>query len=291
MGLIRSIRRFVGNLRGGRKVIFFAALIGICIIALLFGVFMQFFYKYSESDPFMIGINISAQKTIEELEALEAEFNGLFTNEIYINSENVKVNKIQPNNSLVYTGYNLVNEDENYYSVNAQVPVINIDNDAAKTINSQIKTEFYDKANQVMRTKEGKTVYLVSYVAYVNKDVLSVVVKSSLKEEGKSEKVMVKAYNYSIPSNETIPFDEFLKLRGLSTEEVQAKINSSIKEADHNAKIIAEQFGNLYERDLNSSIYKVENAETYFINQEGYLYLVYAYGNNDYTNEMDVIVF
>ena len=266
MGFIRSIRRFVGNLRGGRKVAFFVSLIGICVVAILFGIFTQFYYKYSESDPLMIGINTSAQKTIEELEALEAEFNGLFTNEIHINSENVKVNKIQPQNSLVYTGYNLVNDDENYYSVNAQVPVINIDNDVAKTINSQIKTEFYDKANQVMRTKEGKTVYLVSYVAYVNKDVLSVVVKSSLKEEGKSEKVMVKAYNYSLPSNEIITFDDFLQLRELSKEEVQTKINSSIKEADHNAKIIAEQFGNLYQRDLNSSIYKVDNAETYFIN-------------------------
>lgn len=291
MGFIRSIRRFVGNLHGGRKVAFFVSLIGICVIAILFGIFIQFYYKYSESDPLMIGINISAQKTIEELEALEAEFNGLFTNEIYINSENVKVNKIEPQNNIVYTGYNLVNDDENYYSVNAQVPVININTDTAKTINSQIKTEFYDKANQVMRSKNGKTVYLVSYVAYINKDVLSVVVKSSLKEEGKSEKVMVKAYNYSIPSNEILSFDDFLKLRDLTNEEVQSKINTSIKEADHNAKIIAEQYGNLYQRDLNSSIYKVENAETYFINQDGFLYLVYAYGNKDYTNEMDVIVF
>ncbi len=291
MGFIRTIKRFVGNLRGGRKVAFFVSIIGICIVAILFGIFIQFYYKYSESDPLMIGINTSAQKTIEELEALEAEFNGLFTNEIYINSENVKVNKIEPQNNIVYTGYNLVNDDENFYSVNAQVPVININTDSAKTINSQIKTEFYDKANQVMRSKNGKTVYLVSYVAYVNQDVLSVVIKSSLKEEGKSEKVSVKAYNYSIPNGEILSFNDFLKLRELTTDEVQTKINSSIKEADHNAKIIAEQFGNLYQRDLNSSIYKVENAETYFINQDGFLYLVYAYGNKDYTNEMDVIVF
>ena len=47
-----------------------------------------------------------------------------------------------------------------------------------------------------MRQTEKNTVYTVSYAAFVNEHILSVVVKSSLKEEGKSEKVVVKTYNY-----------------------------------------------------------------------------------------------
>ena len=60
---------------------------------------------------------------------------------------------------------------------------------------------------------------------------------------------------------------------------------------DTNAKIIADQYGTLYERDLSSDMYKVENAKTYFLTQDGYVYIVYAYGNSDYTNEMDIIIF
>ena len=42
---------------------------------------------------------------------------------------------------------------------------------------------------------------------------------------------------------------------------------------------------------LNSEIYKIENTQNFFLTQDGYVYIVYAYGNNDYTNEMDIIIF
>ena len=51
----------------------------------------------------------------------------------------MRVDRIEPSNELVYVGYNLVNEDENYYSVNAQIPILNIDTEQAKKINAEIK--------------------------------------------------------------------------------------------------------------------------------------------------------
>lgn len=289
--MIRAIRRFVGKLNGKNKNIFFIFIVLICIMAISIAVYSQFFYKYSASDPLMLGITVGAQKTIEEYATLEAEFNSLFTNEIKINSENIRVDKIEPSNSLVYTGYNLVNEDENYYSVNAQIPVININHEKAKEINGQIKSEFLDKANSIMRQSEKNTIYTVTYSAYVNQHVLSLVIKSSLKEEGKSEKVVVKTYNYSMAAKKLLTLNDLISLKDTTVDAVQDRINTDVKEAYDNAKIIAEQFGNLYERDLKSDIYKVENATTFFLTQDGYIYIVYAYGNNDYTNEMDVIVF
>ena len=47
----------------------------------------------------------------------------------------------------------------------------------------------------------------------------------------------------------------------------------------------------LHERDLENPIYQVDNTTTFFLTQDGYVYIVYAYGNYDYTNEMDVIIF
>lgn len=287
----RAIRRFVGSLTGPKKYIFFLVLAMICIVALCLGIYAQFFYKYADTDALMIGINIGSKKTEEEIAALKSNFNSLFTNTISINSENVRTERIEPSKELVYTGYNLVNEDENYYSVNAQIPILNINTDVAKQINAEIKSEFYDKANNIMRRNEGNTIYNVSYVAFVNEDILSVAIKSSLKEEGKSEKVTVKTYNYRISEKRLVPFEELIKLKETSKEEVQSIIDTDIKKAYNNAKIIADEFGTLYERDLSSDIYKVDNTNTFFLTQDGYVYIVYSYGNNDYTNEMDIIIF
>ncbi len=293
----RAIRRFVSTLHGPKKWIFFIVLALVCIVAICMGIYTQFFYKYSDTDPLMLGINIGSKKTAEEIDILKAEFNNLFNNSILINSENVRVDRIEPSKELVYAVYNLVNEDENYYSVNAQIPILNINTDIAKAINGEIKKEYYDKANAIMRRTEGNTIYNVSYAAFVNQDILSLVIKSSLKEQDKSEKVSIKTYCYSLPEgkllsiNNVLDSSDLLEGKEITLENIQATINDDVKKAYNNAKIIAESYGTLYERDLQSEIYKLENTQNFFLTQDGYIYIVYAYGNNDYTNEMDIIIF
>jgi len=287
----RAVRRFVNSLKGRNRNIFFLALILICIAALCVGIYIQFFYRYSEVDPFMTFIKIGAQKTAEEIVVLSSNFNNLFQNTISINSENVRVDKIEQTKDLAYTGYSLANEDENYYTVNAIIPVLNINTPVAKQINNEIKTEFYDKANQVMRQNEQYIIYNVSYIAFVNQDVLSIAVKSSLKEENKSEKVTIKTYTYNIPNEKIVSLTDLIELKETTVTTVQDKINKEIKSADINARIISEEYGSTYERDLSSDIYKVENTENFFLTQDGYVYIVYAYGNDNYTNEMDIIIF
>ena len=287
----RIIRRFVSKITGANRYVFFLVLALLCIVALCLGIYAQFFYKYADTDPFMIGINIGSQKTAEEISALKSNFNSLFTNEILINSENVKTNKIEQSQGLVYTIYNLVNEDENYYTVDAQIPTLNINTDEAKKINAEIKSFFYDTAHSIMRKQEGKTIYTVSYAAFVNQEIISLVVKSSLKEEGKTEKVSVQTYNYSLTKNRKVTLEDLIEAKETTIDVVQNTINEDIETAYNNAKIIASEFGVLYERDLSSEIYKAENTDTFFLTQDGYVYIVYAYGNKDYTNEMDIVIF
>ena len=292
LGFRRAIRRFVNDLSGPKKIAFFAVVVMVCIVAISIGIYTQFFYKYSETDPLMIGINIGSEKTAEELQLLEANFNSLFQNTLKINSENVNiVEKLEESKDLLYTGYKLENEDENYYSVNAKIPLINVDSEKAKEINKEIKSEFYDKANSVMRQTDSYIVYNVSYTAYINGDILSVAIKSSLKEGNKSEKVAVKTYNYSLTGDKILTLSDLIILKKDTVENVQAKITNEIKTAYTNAKIIAAEYGNLYERDVEGDMYKVENATTFFLTDDGYVYVVYAYGNKDYTNEMDIVIF
>lgn len=290
--LKRAIRRFVSKLTGKNKVVFFTVVVLLCIIAISIGIYTQYFYKYSATDPLMLGINIGSEKTYEELQQLEANFNSLFTNELTINSENVNiVEKLEETKELLYTGYSLENEDENYYSVNAQIPIINIEGDKASEINAEIREEFYNKANSIMRQSEQYIVYNVSYAAYINGQVLSVAIKASLKEGTQSEKVSITTYNYDLADDSLMSLTDLIELKDETVENVQSTITSEIKTADTNAKIIAAEYGNLYERDLDSDMYLVENATTFFLTADGYVYVVYAYGNTDYTNEMDVIIF
>jgi hypothetical protein len=288
----RALRRFVSKLSGKNKLLFFIVLAMLCIMAISIGIYTQFFYKYADTDPLMIGINTSSEKTAEELQLLEANFNNLFKNSLQVNSENVNITtKLDEGKDLVYTGYKLENEDENYFSVNAVIPVLNINTEKAKEINKAIKSEFHEKANSVMRQQDTYTVYNVTYTAYINNDILSVVIKASLREGDKSEKVSIKTYNYSLSAERQVTLAELVELKGETVQSVQSTINSEIKTAYNNAKIIAAEYGNLYERDLNSDMYKVENATTYFLTDDGYVYVLYPYGNTDYTNEMDIVIF
>lgn len=289
--MYRAMRRFVSKITGPRKIIFFVVLVLICILALSIGIYAQFFYKYAATDPFLIGINLGAEKTKEEYALLEANFNGLFTNELKVNSDNLNVNKIQGNSDVIYTGYDLKNEDETYYSIDLKLPVININTSNVKEINQKIKTDFHEKANSYMRQKEMNVVYSVDYAAYINEQIISIVVKASLKEGDNPEKIIVKTYNYNILEDKEVTLEDLIKYKGTDISFVQDTINAEIKTAYDNAVIISEQFGLMYERDLKSDIYKVENTENYFLTQDGYVYIVYSYGNNEYTNVVDVIIF
>lgn len=291
MSIIRAWRRFASKLTGKKTVLFFLFVVLVCIIAVCIGIYTQFFYKYAETDPLMIGINIGSQKTAEELANLEANFNSIFQNKVNIKSENVNVEKIKEENDLVYSLYKLENEDENYYTIKAVIPTINIKTDKVEEINEQIRSEFYEKANNIMRQTDQYVVYNVTYQAFVNEDIVSVVIKASLKEGQKAEKVSIKTYNYSISADRQVSLKELVELKNTTVSAVQSTIDTEIKAAYTNAKIIAADYGNLYERDLGSDMYKVENATTFFLTDDGYVYIIYPYGNTDYTNEMDIVIF
>lgn len=286
-----KIRRFVSSLTGKNKVKFFIALALICILAICVGIYVQFFYRYSETDPLMMGINLGAQKSEEEYAKLEADFSALFTNSYYEKSDNTAVEKIENSQELVYTNYNIKNEEENYYSVDVKIPVININTENAKQINTEIKSNYYDKANSVMRQQTEYVNYKVSYVAYLCQDVLSVVIKSTIKEGENPEREIIKTYNYSLPDDKQISLTNLIESKETTSEVVQAKIDDEIRMAYNNALSLPEEFRSGVERDLKSSMYKVENTKTFFITQDGYVYIVYSYGENLYTNEKDIVIF
>ena len=291
--MYRALRRFVSKLTGKNAVIFFIILFLICVVSICLGVYSHYFYRYAETDPLMLGIHIGSKKSAQEYAELKAEFSTLFTNQLhsYKDSNKVEVNKIENGKSLVYTGYNIQNEDENFYQVQISLPIININNDEIKVINKEIKEDYYDEAYNIMRTAKTHTSYKVSYAAYINEGVLSVVIKESLKAGNKPEKVNVKTYNYNVLNQKMLSLNDLIKLKQTDKETVQKNIDETIKMEYNNALAIEQEFGSTYKRDLDNVIYKVDNATSYFLTHDGYVYVVYAYGEYADTNEMDIVIF
>ena len=72
---------------------------------------------------------------------------------------------------------------------------------------------------------------------------------------------------------------------------MQKEINAEIEELNKKDEDLKSQYSEMKLRDLNNSIYKIENTENFIVDQNGYLYIIYAYGNTENTNKIDVIIF
>ena len=77
----------------------------------------------------------------------------------------------------------------------------------------------------------------------------------------------------------------------MNKEEVEAKIAEKIKKENEEVNAFAEQGYNVFVRDESDGMYKVEKTPNFFLGKDNYLYLVYAYGNNNYTSELDLVIF
>ncbi len=285
----RALRRFVSKLTGKNKVVFFITLFLICVVAICIAIYVQYFYKDYDTDPFMLGIHIGEKKTNEEYATLKADFNNLFTNQVHVNSENLKVDKINTTQDVVYTYNKVKNQDENYYDVDVKIPALNINSEVAKEINSQIIEKFDKKAKEVMTSSDGFTIYNVDYVAYINKSVVSIAIREKAKIGTKGETVTVTTYNYNIPDKEEISLNDLIKLKKTDKSTVQEAIKTSIEAQAEKNNDIAEQYGGLV-RNPEDKMYKVENSENYFLTDDGYVYIVYDYQEKN-TNEVDVVIF
>ena len=76
----------------------------------------------------------------------------------------------------------------------------------------------------------------------------------------------------------------------MQEKEVQSKIIETIKLASNNANIYKELGYNKYLRNVNDSMYKIENTKVYFLGENKALYIIYPYGNSNYTSELDLLV-
>lgn len=281
----RSLLKFFDELDGTKKVVFFVVIILLCVVALFVAIYIEFFYQYSETDPFFTGL-VSSEKTQEEITNMKNGFNDLFKNSLTIEeSQRDKVDS-----SIVQTGYQIQNNDDSFYTIQVDVPTIQLNTQTAVDLNAQLKNDFYQNALGYMVQTERHIYYTVSYQAFYKDNYLSIVIKSSMKSGNDPESVIVRAYVYNIESNELVSINEMLEHTGITSKKAQSAIDKEIKAANNRSKTLAVEFGEMFTRDVESEEYLVENAKNFFLTDEGNLYIVYTYGENETTNEIDIII-
>lgn len=264
-----------------------------CVFAIIAGIYAQFIDGNSNENTVQTGsdANIVQEKTQQEI---SNDFNALFTNTLNLGGfDTTGIAKLDNTKEIVYSAYDVERNTENY-ELNLHIPVININSELSNTFNRSTLTTFINKANEIIEKNDSSmpTLYSVDYAAFINDNVLSVVIKSTLKEGDSSQRIMVQTYNYNLSTNTEVPIIDLITMKQLNRDEVNNKIMQVVSAAAQEDQTLQDMgYNQVYIRDLTNEMYIVENAGAYFLGANRDLYIVYAYGNAEFTSKMDIIYF
>lgn len=274
------------------KIIFI--LIGaFCVLALIAGIYAQFFVGGSNnSNTQNLDININNEIKPKTQEAIKSQLTSLFTNEILSNNyDETNLQKRDTSKGIVYSAYDIQKQEENY-ELDVHLPVINIKNTVATDFNKMTQSIFANKASDILNNKyTEKVIYSVDYISYVNENILSLVIKSTLKQGNNPQRVIVQTYNYNLETGEKIQLVDILAKKNIIQSDCQNKIHEVVTKAQEEAQVLVQSGYTVYNRNLSDSMYQISNISTFFLGKNEELYIIFAYGNQNFTSEMDVVLY
>lgn len=281
----------------GRNIIYIV-ISALCIIAIVLGVYYQIFgEKNNMTNTISNEVNTNIDENgVVDPEVLKEEFNNLFANSFdsqgYPTAEIVKIQDLEEQD-VIYAAYNIKEEKNEKYSVNINLPVFNVSGDVATEFNQTTQTIFANKASEILGNSQVYTIYDVEYTAYLNENILSMVIKSTLKEGSNPQRVIVQTYNYNVTTNQKVSLNEILQEKGIELREVNKKIEKQVEEANKRAEAVSQALAQtgqtIYKRDINNAMYVTDNVSHFFLGPNGQIYIIYPYGNANFTSEIDII--
>lgn len=272
--------------------IFYIAIIAICIIAIIASLIIQ---VIKGNEPISMGNTNTTTKlpqlTDDKISVYKEKFNNIFENKVnYLENNSYKIIKIEEDKEIVYLGYQNNEKKVNDYELDINIPYININDETIDEFNKQIKEIFENKARNVLNSKNNNVIYTVDYSAYVSNNILSLVVRSTLKEGANPQRDIVQTYNYDLINQRKCTIDTMLDLKGITKKEASQKIKDEIKTVQERVDELAKLGYTVYQRDYTSDTYNINNVTEYFMGDNNALYIIYAYGNENHTSEMDIVV-
>ncbi len=268
-----------------RRIIMYVIILLICVIAVIVVVGVQILGNDVVDN--MFGINKITKRTEEEEENLKANFENIFDNQIEDKGE-YKIQKIKQDENLVYTNYTKEEKNEKH-EIDVNLPYININNEETDNFNKEIENTFKGKAEEILKDSNQNIIYIVKYKAYVENNILSLVIYSDLKQNTSAQRVIVQTFNFDLKENKKLTLEDIINSFDLKKADVQNKINTDIQKEQKKSEDLIKLGYNIFSRDINSDIYKVENTSEYFVYNNN-IYIIFAYGNNKMTSEKDIVI-
>lgn len=272
-----------------RQIAIYAIIIVICVVSVIIGFCVQFYARIDIGKLFGGESNSEwGKKSEEQIELLKSEFDQVFTNRIEGEEGQNNNKKKEADKPLVFTRIEGENNKVNSYDVKVHIPYINIDNEIVEAYNRQID-DFIEKTKSILESLNKNTIYTVEYVANVQNDILSLMIRSNLKEGSSAQRVIIETYNYDLRNNKEISLEEVLKIEDVNLSELQNKIQHEIELEQKKVEDLKGFGYNIYSRDIASDRYKIENSKQFYLTNDT-LYIIYAYGNDTFTSETDLII-
>lgn len=271
-------------------------LIGVlCLLAIIAGIYAQFFVKEEDKNNVILPTldqtnnNTIPEKTTEEI---KTQFSNLFTNVLNKGEYDTStITKLDSTKDVVYSAYDITDKKENY-EINIHLPVINIPGEVPASFNAITQNVFANKASEIMSSQNTvNTIYQIDYTAYINGDILSLIIRATLKEGTNPQRVIVQTYNYNLATGKKAEIADLLGQKNLIQSDVQKKIQETIEKAKEEAEVLVQSGYTVYNRELINEMYQLEKVSTYFLGPNGNLYIIFAYGNQNYTSEMDIVLY
>lgn len=270
-----------------KKKIVYIAVTTICIIAIVLVIvaMMQKGAKPSQNTT-----NTMEGKT--DAEEIKEEFEALFNNELQIgNYDTSNITLVAADKPLVYTAYHLTDKREGKYDINIDIPILNVSNPVADEINRNTQDVFAEKANNIMLGSNANTIYTIDYQAFINQDMVSIIIRATLKEGDNPQRVIIQTYNYNFVTQQLVTIDEVLQIKGIQYIDAENKIKRNIEEANRQAESLKNLGYEVYSRNVNDERYLLNKTTNFLVANNYRVYAIYAYGNNNYTSEYDLVAF
>ncbi|CDE90052.1 unknown [Clostridium sp. CAG:389] len=268
------------------RIIIYIIIALICIISIVVVIGVQILGNDVIDNLF--GINKITKRSEEEEAVLKNNFENIFDNSLE-NDEEYQIQKINNNENIIYTSYTKEDKKDNY-EINVNLPYINIENKEVKQFNKEIKDTFEGKAEETIKNKNNNNIiYTVKYKAYIENNNLSLIIYSDLKQSTSAQRVIIQTFNYDLKENKENKLEDTLNNYSLKINDVQNKINNDIQKEQKKSEELIKLGYNVFSRDINSDIYKIDNITEYFVYKNN-IYIIFAYGNNKITSEKDIVI-
>ena len=271
-----------------KAVILYTVSIISCIIAIVI-IILSMYYGSEELDTLItLGGSSLTQQDID-YQTLLAGFNDIFQNQLEENNLQINISKENENEQIVYTYYSKQERQENNYDLDLNIPYINISNETIQNYNQEIKETYENKAEEILQKENSNSIYTVEYEATIENNILSLIIRANLKEDSNPQRVIIQTYNYDLTNNREVTLQEMLEAKQLKVNEVENKIKDEITSEQQRVEDLQSLGYDIFERNPEDKMYNVENSKEFFM-KDGNIYIIYAYGNENFTSEMDLII-